>query len=117
MPIPFEIVAVDDASSDRSPEILDATRLRVPFTVRHHAANRGKGGAVQTGVAAATGDFCVVFDADPEYDATDIPKLVNAYLSHSIDAVYGTRSFGGHSAFSFWYVMGNKAVTTFANLL
>lgn len=113
----MEIVAVDDASTDSSHDILAGMQLRVPFTLRRHEWNRGKGAAVRTGIEAASGDLCIVFDADPEYRASDISLLVDAYLTHRVDAVYGVRSFGGHSAFSFWYVAGNRAVTLFANVL
>lgn len=115
--IPIEIVAVDDASSDSTPQILAEASLRTPLVVRRHDLNRGKGGAVRTGVKAASGDLCIVFDADPEYSASDVPRLVKAFLAHNVDAVYGVRSFEGHSAYSFWYVVGNKAVTLFANVL
>jgi cellulose synthase/poly-beta-1,6-N-acetylglucosamine synthase-like glycosyltransferase len=117
MGIPTEIVAVDDASTDSTPRILAEASLRTPLCVRSHEVNRGKGGAVRTGIEAASGDLCVVFDADPEYSSSDIPRLVDAFLTRQVDAVYGVRSFGGHSSYSFWYVMGNKAVTLFGNML
>ena len=79
--------------------------------------NRGKGAAIRTAVAAATGDFMVPLDADLEYQPEEIPRLLEPVLSGEAEVVYGSRSFGSHSAYSFWYVMGNKAVTTFANVL
>ena len=115
--IPTEIVAVDDASVDRSPQILSEAQLKTPFVTRRHERNRGKGAAVRTGIVAATGELCVVFDADPEYASRDIAGLVDAFLGNDVDAVYGVRSFSGHSAFSFWYVIGNRVVTFAANIL
>ena len=115
--MPVEIVAVDDASTDGSYELLTSAQLRTSILVRQHERNRGKGAAVRTGIGAASGDLCIVFDADPEYSASDIPRLVDAYLGNDVDAVYGVRSFSGHSSYSFWYVMGNQVVTMLANIL
>ena len=77
----------------------------------------GKGAAIRTGVDRATGDCLVILDADLEYDPQDIPRLLEPVLDGRAEVVYGNRTFGSHSSFSFWYVMGNKAVTTAANML
>jgi glycosyltransferase involved in cell wall biosynthesis len=82
-----------------------------------HPRNLGKGTAVRTAVEHATGDYMVMLDADLEYDPEDIPRLLEPVLDGRATVVYGNRSFGSHSSFSFWYVMGNKAVTTVANVL
>ena len=82
-----------------------------------HPRNRGKGAAIRTAVEHATGDYMVILDADLEYDPQDIPKLLEPVLDGRATVVYGNRTFGSHSSFSFWYVMGNKAVTTAANML
>jgi glycosyltransferase involved in cell wall biosynthesis len=115
-PCPVEIVIVDDASTDGTTEILESLQDERLVKLRH-PANLGKGAAIRTAAAAATGDFMVPFDADLEYQPEDIPKLLEPVLADEADVVYGSRSFGSHSAYSFWYVMGNKAVTTFANIL
>src|SRR5690348_7121001 len=115
-PCPVELVVVDDGSRDATPEILsgvDDARVRV-FT---HERNQGKGAAIRTAVANATGDYLVIFDADLEYDPKDIPRLLAPVLDGRAQVVYGNRTFGSHSSFSFWYVMGNRAVTTAANML
>jgi len=115
-PCEIELVVVDDGSSDSTPELLaavDDPRLR---TVRHEY-NQGKGAAIRTAVGLAEGDYMVILDADLEYDPKDIPKLLAPVLDGRATVVYGNRSFGSHSAYSFWYVMGNKAVTTVANIL
>ena len=117
LPVDVEIVAVDDCSTDNSAQIVSEARLNKPLTIRHHDRNRGKGAAVRTGLDTATGDLCLVFDADPEYSVGDIGRLVETFLQHEVDAVYGVRSFSGHSAFSFWYVVGNRVVTFAANVL
>jgi glycosyltransferase involved in cell wall biosynthesis len=109
-------VIVDDASTDGTAEILG--RFRDDRLVKlTHPVNRGKGAAIRTAVAAATGEFVVPLDADLEYQPEEIPRLLQPVLSGEAEVVYGSRSFGSHAAYSFWYVMGNKGVTTFANVL
>ena len=115
-PCPVELVIVDDGSRDGTGEILgrvDDPRVRVVF----HPRNRGKGAAIKTAVSSATGEYMVILDADLEYDPKDIPRLLEPVLDGRATVVYGNRTFGSHSSFSFWYVMGNKAVTTAANIL
>ncbi len=115
-PCPIELVVVDDGSRDSTAEILgriDDPRVRVLV----HPRNQGKGAAIRTAAAAASGDYMVILDADLEYDPEDIPKLLQPVLDGHAKVVYGNRTFGSHSSFSFWYVMGNKAVTTAANVL
>ena len=113
---PVEIIIVDDASTDATAEILSRFHDERLVKLRH-PVNRGKGAAIRTGVSAATGEFMVPLDADLEYQPEEIPKLLEPVLSGEAEVVFGSRSFGSHAAYSFWYVMGNKAVTTFANVL
>ncbi|GII26479.1 glycosyltransferase family 2 protein [Planosporangium mesophilum] len=115
-PCDVELVVVDDGSKDGTREILqraDDPRLRVVL----HERNQGKGAAIKTAVAQATGEYMVILDADLEYDPQDIPRLLAPVLDERATVVYGNRTFGGHSSFSFWYVMGNRGVTTAANIL
>jgi hypothetical protein len=115
-PCDVELLVVNDGSADGTRAILDSwsdERLRVV----HHERHKGKGAAIKTAVAAADGDYMVILDADLEYDPKDIPRLLEPVLEGKARIVYGNRSFGGHAAFSFWYVMGNKGVTLFANIL
>jgi glycosyltransferase involved in cell wall biosynthesis len=115
-PCDIELVVVDDGSRDGTAEIIagvDDPRIRA---IRHER-NQGKGAAIKTAANSATGDFMVILDADLEYDPQDIPRLLDPVLDGRAEVVYGNRHFGSHSSFSYWYVMGNKAVTTAANML
>ncbi len=115
-PCELELVVVDDGSADRTAEVLAG--LHDPRLVVHrHAGNRGKGAAIRTAAGQATGDFMIICDADLEYAPEQIPSLLAPVLAGEAEIVYGTRTFGSHTAFSFWYVMGNKSVTMAANIL
>lgn len=115
-PCEVEVVIVDDGSRDGSAELLDA--IDDPRVVVHrHRTNQGKGAAIRTAARNATGDYLVICDADLEYDPADIPKLVEPIVAEESEIVYGTRTFTSHTSYSLWYVLGNKGVTMFANVL
>jgi len=112
-----QLVIVDDGSTDGTREILREAAWPEGVTIVEHDRNRGKGAALQTALQHATGDFAAILDADLEYRAADLAPLLEPLLSGEARVVYGTRSWSSHSAFSFWYVMGNKAVTQATNVL
>ena len=115
-PCDIELVAVDDGSIDQSLQQLrsvDDTRVLVIA----HDHNRGKGAAIRTASEAATGDYMIICDADLEYRPEEIPALLAPVLQGDALVVYGTRSFGSHNAYSYWYVQGNRLVTLAANVL
>ena len=115
-PCEVEFVVVDDGSTDGTVEVLSA--LDDPrLNLNLHARNQGKGAAIKTAAAKATGDYMVILDADLEYDPGDIPRLLEPVLDGRASVVYGSRTFGSHSAYSFWYVIGNKGVTLAANII
>jgi glycosyltransferase involved in cell wall biosynthesis len=113
----WELVIVDDCSFDATPEILAHRTFRVPTKVVRHESNRGKGAAIRTALRAATGDLALIQDADLEYDPADYPKLLAPFDRPGTTVVYGTRSFAAHTSYSFWFVMGNKLVALWTNLL
>jgi dolichol-phosphate hexosyltransferase len=115
-PCDIELVIVDDGSSDGTAAVL--ARLDDPrVSVHTHPVNRGKGAAIRTAAAEATGTHVVMCDADLEYAPEDLPALLRPVLEQDAQVVYGTRSFSSHTAYSFWFVLGNRGVTFIANAL
>lgn len=112
-----EIVIVDDASTDSTPRILADRHPRIPTRIIRHNENRGKGAAIRTGIDHATGDYLLIQDADLEYTPDDYSRLLEPIRQGKTNVVFGTRSFGGHAAYSFWFVMGNRLVTLATNVL
>ncbi len=112
-----ELVIVDDGSTDGTADILASRCEDQRITLTSHQQNSGKGVAVQTALQHATGTYAAIMDADLEYDPNDIARLLGPILASEADVVFGVRGFESHSAFSFWYVIGNKGVTLATNLL
>jgi len=113
-----EVIAVDDGSRDRSWEILNEIAERDP-RVRplRQPQNAGKGTALRRAIGELRMPFALVQDADLEYDPRDYPVLLEPLREGRADVVYGVRGFAGQTAYSFWFVMGNKGVTLASNLL
>ncbi|MBX3386877.1 MAG: glycosyltransferase family 2 protein [Phycisphaeraceae bacterium] len=112
-----EIVCVNDCSRDGTRERLEEIAPKYGLKVLHHEVNRGKGAALRTGFAAATGDLVIIQDADLEYDPNEYPKLIRPILEGRADVVFGSRFIGGesHRVLYFWHAVGNRVLTLASN--
>ena len=115
-----ELVVVDDCSRDRTREVLQELKKQYPnLSLLFHERNQGKGAALRTGFAAATGDILLIQDADLEYDPVEYPRLLQPILKDRADVVFGSRFLGGgpHRVVFFWHFVGNKVLTTLSNMM
>ncbi len=117
LPIALEVILIDDGSSDGTWTRMQRWAEHDRVQALRHGSQRGKGAAIRTALMRATGKVILVQDADMEYDINDYPRLLEPIIKGRAQVVYGTRVFASHTAHSYWYVMGNKGVTTAANLL
>ena len=114
-----ELIIVDDCSTDGTSEILDRLAAREPgIRLIRKKVNEGKGAAVRTAIQEAHGDFCIVQDADLEYDPSEYPRLLRPLLDGHADAVFGSRYLAGEQTrvLPFWHSMINKWLTLLSNM-
>lgn len=115
-----EIILIDDGSTDGTRDLLPELAKRYPdVVVELHETNQGKGAALHTGFAKASGDIVLIQDADLEYDPRDYPRLLAPILQGRADVVYGSRFLGGgaHRVVYFWHYVGNKFLTMLSNMM
>ena len=112
-----QLVIVDDGSRTARASSSRPATWPDTVTVVYHERNRGKGAAMRTALAHATGDLSAILDADLEYDAADLAPAPRAAARRRGEVVFGTRAWSTPLAFSFWYVLGNKAVTLATNVI
>ncbi|MSO85876.1 MAG: glycosyltransferase family 2 protein [Rhodospirillales bacterium] len=120
MGLDLEIIAIDDGSRDGTVEIAEKLARNHPeIRLIRHAVNQGKGAAMRTGFAHATGDIVLVQDADLEYSPADYPKLLKPILDGRADVVFGSRfrSTDEVRVLYFWHFIANKVLTLLSNMM
>jgi glycosyltransferase involved in cell wall biosynthesis len=122
VPLRIQMIVVDDGSRDGTRDKLAGLQKQEgfpPFELILHERNRGKGAAIRTAIEHATGDVCIIQDADLEYDPHEYPNILVPLLDGRADAVYGSRFLGGgpHRVHLYWHMVGNRFLTTLSNML
>ncbi|MBV6623524.1 MAG: glycosyltransferase family 2 protein [Rivularia sp. (in: Bacteria)] len=113
-----EIIIVDDCSKDGTRDLLQYKIEPKVSKVIYHRKNKGKGAALRTGIAAATGDIVIIQDADLEYDPQEYPVMIQPILDNKADVVFGSRFQGArpHRVVYYWHRLGNGFLTTLSNM-
>jgi glycosyltransferase involved in cell wall biosynthesis len=113
----YELVIVDDGSTDGTRALLQGREWPEQVLIILAAENRGKGQAIRKALEEAQGRYSVILDADLEYDPNDLSELLAPVRDGVADAAFGARAFRAHSAYSFWYVVGNRFLSLATNVI
>ena len=116
-----EFIVINDCSSDKTHEAIENYFSKfndLEYKIFNHEVNKGKGAAIHTGIATATGDYLVIQDADLEYNPNEFNLLLQPVVDGFADIVFGSRFLGGnpHRILFFWHSIGNKFLTTISNI-
>ena len=113
-----QVIVIDDGSNDGTQKILKSLKKDDNLEIIFHSKNKGKGSALKTGFQAATGDICIVQDADLEYDPEEFPIMIKPIIDGKADVVYGSRFQSGrpHRVVYFWHRVGNGLLTLLSNI-
>ena len=117
VPLSLEVVLVDDGSTDGTWQRMQLRADGMRVRAYRHSRNQGKGAAIRTALRQARGEIVIVQDADLEYSPADYSRLISPIQNGRASVVFGSRAFASHTAYSFWYVIGNRVVTLATNML
>ena len=117
IPIPVELIVVDDCSTDGTRQHLQEVQREYGFNLLLQERNQGKGAALRRGFTAVTGNMVAIQDADLEYSPEELPELAELIIEGRADVVYGSRFLGRHRVFLFTHYLGNRVLTTLTNIL
>ncbi len=112
-----QVVIVDDASTDGTFQVAQTYTGDPRVECVRHASNQGKGAAIRTGLSRLSAPVVIIQDADLEYDPMEYERIIGPIREGRADVVYGVRGFASHTAYSYWFVLGNRLVTTATNVL
>jgi glycosyltransferase involved in cell wall biosynthesis len=112
-----QVVVVDDCSTDGTFQAAQGHAGDPRVEIVRHAANQGKGASIRSGLTRVTAPMVIIQDADMEYDPIEYERIITPIREGRADVVYGVRGFASHTAYSYWFVLGNRLVTTATNVL
>ena len=112
-----QVVVVDDCSTDATLQVAEGHAADPRVEIVRHEANQGKGAAIRTGLARMKAPMVIIQDADLEYDPMEYEMIISPIREGRADVVYGVRGFASHTAYSYWFVLGNRLLTTATNVL